>query len=162
MKKILFLGLILTLSGFVHAKEYVIDDYSFTWTVASHGEASLLIQKESDKLRVILHKKIGISLESIYLLPTEAKEIGPILAKATEFYKKQKETSSDVSEDETVGDYVVTFRTSLKYGFSVSIRKSKGFSMGHFSLDRKEAVEISNQLTDIMDKVEFLDKSISF
>lgn len=142
--------------------EYIIDDYSLDWIVASPGDASLIIQKETDSLRIIFRKKTGISFEQLYLSPSEAKEIGAVLSKTNEYYKKQKESSSDVSEEIIAGDYKIVFATSLKYGFSALVLEAQRFSMGRFSLDRKEAIALSKELDDILDKADFLDKVIDF
>lgn len=162
MKRLVVLGVLIGFCSILLAKEYIIDDYSFDWIVANHGDASLIIQKEPDRMRVILRKKTGISLEQLCLTPLEAKEIGSVLAKANDYYDKQKESSSDVKDEENAGDYKVIFMTSMKYGFSVLILESARFSMSRFSLDRKEANGLSEDLADITEKANFLDNSIHF
>ncbi len=142
------------------SKEYVIDNYTLTWTAAELPTISLLIEKTEEKLRVILRKKSGISFDSIYLSPEEARDLGSALGRANEFYTKQKDTKTDTTEVMKVGTYAVTFLTSPKNGFSVVIRQSDRIAMGALVLDRKEALAMSEQLQDIVEKSHFLNNAI--
>lgn len=142
------------------SKEYVIDNYTLTWTAAELPTTSLLIEKTEEKLRVIMRKKSGISFDSIYLSPDEARDLGGALSRANEFYTKQKDTKIDITEVVKVGTYAVTFLTSPKNGFSIVIRQSERFAMGGLVLDRKEALAMSEQLQDIVEKAHFLNNAI--
>lgn len=156
IKQIFLSSAILLTTPTAISKDYVVDDYSFTWTVAESGNTSLLIEKTDEKLRVIIRKKSGISFDLIYLSPEEAKEVGIVLAKANEFYNKQKDNKVDTSEIVKVGNYTVTYLTSTKHGFSAIIRQSELIAIGGLVLDRKEALVLSEKLNDITEKAEFL------
>lgn len=163
MKKLLIaLGTIFMLTAYsVTAKEYIIDDYSFTWTASEVGNISLLIEKTQDKLQVIIRKKSGLSFDSLYLSPEEAKEIGVALATIDEYYKKQKDSNSDISEVVKAGNYAVTYHTSTKHGFYARISQAGRITISNqLMLDRKEGALLSKELQDILDKAEYLKNAV--
>jgi hypothetical protein len=162
MKGIALTAVLALTTSMAAAKEYVIDDYTFTWTAAESGDASLLLQKTHDSLKVILRKKLGYSFDSLYLSPDEAENIGQVLSRVNEFYKKQSGSKTDTSDSVTVGDYIVSFDTSRKHGFSVIVRQTGRFSMSTLLLDRKEALGLSKELRDVKDKAAFVENSIAF
>lgn len=141
------------------AEDFMIDNYQFEWTIAEFGKVKLDVIKTDESSYIRLYKDQGLS-SFLRLTGDEAVAISGALEKANEYYKKQKGSDQDVSEKMSAGGYDVTFRTSVKYGFSVIIRKSSGFGMDTFMLDRSEASRLQKQLKKAPAMLEYVDVKI--
>ena len=161
MKNIFILIILMALSVSLHADDFVIDDYEFTWNVESVGNAEFSIEKSNDSLKVIISITGGIGFDFLYLTPKEAKSIGETLKLTEKYYKKQKDTIEDVSDKVNSDNYVVLFSTSVKYGFDVYIRENSLFGDG-IHLDRKQARKLSKLLLKAEDMANFLNKQVDY
>ena len=152
--------LVFCTSQIVLADEFVIDKYQFDWTVQEFGQVKFEIIKTDESSYVRLYKDMGLS-SSIRLSGEEAVAIAAALAQTRDQFDRQKGAEQDVSETVDAGVYDVTFRTSTKYGFSVSIRNRSGFGMDTFMLDRSEAVRLQPQLEKAPKMLEFIEEKIN-
>lgn len=128
-----------------NAEEFVIKDYSFTWRVAKAGFTKMAIQKDQVGLRVVL-SSMGGPLATLYMSPSRAKAIGGVLAKAGDYYNRQKKSEDRKSETSVrSGEYRVTFSSSQGDNFEVKIDKPAAFSAAVL-LSKDEALMIGEYL----------------
>lgn len=162
-KKFLLLILLVALAAFPalsHARDFVIKDYVFSWEVTKIGNVSLKIVKEPSRTLVVL-SSMGGKIATVYLTGGQAEDVGKVLEKTGEYYKKYKEKwdrgSSDVVK---VGAYRVTFSSSEGVkDFKVTLDQDKLFSpMVHFT--KESAPEIAKHLEYAEEMVAHVDKRI--
>lgn len=160
MKKLTFILLII-FGTYCHAEEYFIDDYELKWTILTENKMRMDIIKTEETTNVSLFKNTGLP-SLLKLTSKEAVDIASALKRTREFLKKQKGTQQDVSESVTAGDYIVLFRTSVKYGFSVSIHKNQRYRSQTFSLSKNEAIKLQPELEKAPKLIKFIDSKIDF
>jgi hypothetical protein len=122
--------------------EFVIDDYDFTWHVATVGDVIFDVKKDEDKTQARITKDFGSSL---YMSAVDAEAIAAILSKTDEYYAKFKGKESQ-SEEVKAGGFIITFMTTDDATFYVHIRQDE--RMSSIMLERKEA----NGLAPVMAK----------
>lgn len=152
------LSLLLTLLAY--ADDYFIDEYEFKWKVFEQGDLVMNIVKTEETTIVQLRSGHSFSRSYLRLSPAEAVKIAAALQQTRSFFNRHKGTDTDVSDKVQAGDYVVTFRTSAKYGFSVTIRDPSLFSMDAFSVDRAQATKLQPVLMETPTMVEFIDERL--
>ena len=147
---------LLLLTSQSHAEEFVIDEYRFEWEVEDAGDYSLAIVKTHDSTVV------AISGNSSYLTmpPAAAEEVGKSLADTEAIYRSMRGSKEDVSKEVEAGEYTVTFRQSVQYGFSVVIAEKGTFSLGRIHLERKEARAFAPHLRKAKAMADFLDQKL--
>jgi len=150
----------LPLTLFAYADDYFIDEYEFEWKVFEQGDLVMNIVKTEETTNVQLWSGDSFSRSYLRLSPAEAVKIAGALQQTRSFFNQHKGTDTDVSDKVQAGDYIVTFRTSAKYGFSVTIRDPSLFSMDAFSLDRTQATKLQPVLLDAPTMVEFIDEKL--
>jgi hypothetical protein len=153
------LTLAILLPQLVLANDFAIEHYQFEWTVAEIGNVELSVVKTDESSYIRLYSDQGLS-SFLRLTGDEAETISEALGKTNEFYEKQKGAAQDVAEVASAGEYKVTFRTSVKYGFSVVIRKSSGFSMDSFRLDRSEALDLQKYLKNSRAMLDYVETRV--
>ena len=158
----IIIGIILLLNIIIYANDdYIIDDYSFEWKIETVGEVNFSLIKENERTRVILFKKGGFTGVYLSFTPREAVLIGEKLKDTKKYYKKQKQSKVSISDKVNIGDYIINFSTSEKYGFSVQIIRDTLFTDPLY-LTRKEARKLSNLLIQSKKMESFLNKKVDF
>lgn len=150
----------LLLTPLAHADEYYIDEYEFKWKVFEQGDLVMNIVKTKEITNVQLWSGDSFSRSYLLLSPAEATSIATALQQTRSFFNQHKGTDKDVSDNVQAGDYQVTFRTSVKYGFSVTIRDPSSFSMDNFSLDRTQATRLQPVLKEAPKMVDFINERL--
>jgi hypothetical protein len=75
-------------------------------------------------------------------VPKDAETIAAVLSKADAEYAALK-GDSDKSDEVKAGDFLVTFRFSAQYGFSISVRPSDRMGgMESISMTREQAAKV--------------------
>lgn len=144
-----------------NAEDYVINDYTFTWHVIQVGKVKLKIQKEEDRLTVVIGS-FGGKLATLYLQPSHAKAIGEVLLKSEEYYQKHlKSEERDQKDSVQVGKYLVVF-SSLTKGkdFEVRVRESKTFTFTSVLFSKDEAIKMAGHLMDAEKMAALVEKRI--
>lgn len=139
--------------------EFVIEPYEFTWTVAQTGDVELRIEKTEDTLLVGImdtHMHQYLSLR-----PASAEQIGQVLGKADEYYRRMRGSPEDVRETVKAGKCEVSFWNSPQYGFSVSVKPQGLFAMTRVSLERKQALQLAPHLLKAQRMAEFVDRRVN-
>lgn len=147
-------------ASFGHANEYFIDEYKFEWKVFSEGDLLMNIIKTEETTNVQLRSGDLLSRSLLRLTPDEAVKIGSVLEQTRAFFDQHKGTESDVSDRVQAGDYQISFRTSVKYGFSVTIRDPSLLSMNTFSLNRAQATKLQTMLMQVPEMVTFINEKV--
>lgn len=143
------------------AEEFFIDEYEFQWLVHKEGEAELSVIKTDESTYIRLYNRAG-GYSSLRLTGNEAVDISKALLSTRDYFTKQKGTAEDISESVSAGDYKVIYRTSVKYGFSVNIIKSSGYSMDRLSLEKSEAIKFQKFLAKAPNMIEFINTKVKF
>ncbi len=123
--------------------EFHIDDYQFVWNVAESGAATLHVVKDEESVTQI---RIDDDTHWLHLTGEQAEVIGQVLSKTNAYFEAQRGSTTDIDETVTAAGYLVRFSTSPQYGFDVSIRPEKRFSISSSRLDRKQAIEFAPHL----------------
>ena len=165
-KKILFISITTLFVLFMSfslsvAKDFVIDDYTFTWRVVKIGHVELKIQKENGKL-ILIFKSLGGKLATLYLAPSHTKAIGDVLLKAEEYYNKHKNSDvKDPSDTIQAGKYRVIFSSTWKgRNFEVLVRESKTLALTAVLMSKEEATKVAKYLIDADKMAALVDKLI--
>lgn len=137
--------------------DFTIDDFDFTWNVASSGEARLSIRKDEDSTTVCLHRDFG----AIRLLPADAVKLGKALAKTSKVYARFKDGKKEMRETVEAGSAEVDYAIDAKYGFRISVSVKDGAFIGnHLSLERADAKAFVPHLLQAEKMCAYLDKKI--
>lgn len=163
MKKgMLLLACMVFLSIFVmpvHAEEFVIEDYTFTWHVVKYGGTTMEIQKTPEAL-VIIFGQPSIPLCALTVSPVQANAIGELLTKTDEYYESQKK-SDDLSSSNSLFSNNCEVNFSSKQGREFRIRVKQKELFGPVVLmERDEAIEIGKFLRQAEQMASFADKRI--
>jgi len=151
-KIILFLLLLTNLS---YSQDYEIDEYTFTWLVDEVRNVKLEIKKEEDRVQVVL----GYDMKWLHLTPSNAENIGKVLSQTNDYYNKMKDSSGELKEKVSAGDYFVQFNQSEQYGFKVYIAKEGDFYLD-FVIERKAALGLSEYLMESKAMVAYLNEQL--
>jgi len=131
--------------SFANAQEYTISDYDFTWRVAKVGKIRIIVSKTQKGVLVNLISPGG-RLARFSIPPSQTKAIGEVLLKADEYYNKQDKSSEMTGKDVVpVGNYKVTFSTSKKGSFQVSLAEAKTVASAVL-MRRDQALKIGEYL----------------
>ena len=145
----------------VHAEEFVIKDYTFTWHVARTmiGGTTIEIQKTPETL-VVIFGRTGIPLCALTVSPAQANAVGIMLKKTNSYYEAQKKSEDMTSSDSlNANNCVVTF--SSKQGRNFEVRVKQDGSFGPVVLmEREEAVEAGKYLRQMEQMASFADKRV--
>ena len=162
MKKAMVMALMFLVTSLVvpvHAEEYGIKDYTFTWHIIKYGGTTMEIQKTPEALVVILGQPT-IPLCALTLSPVQANAVGELLKKTEDYYQIQ-EASDDVSSSDTLflGSCEVNFSSKQGRDFKVRVKEDKVF--GPVALMTKdEAIEVGKYLRQAEQMAAFVDKRI--
>lgn len=100
--------------------ELAIEDFHFTWTVAVAGNTRFLIEKDQKSTSAGLRYKA----EAISMTVEDAAAVGEALARTDEYFEKLKDSKGQ-SDSVRAGRIHVTFKTTDKGDFFVSITPEK-------------------------------------
>jgi len=143
----------------VHAEEFVINDYTFTWHVAKYGGTTMEIQKTPEAL-VVIFGRPSVPLCALTISPVQANAVGQLLKKTEEYYEMQKK-SDDLSSSDTLSANNCTVNFSSKQGREFRIRVKQKELFGPVVLmERDEAIEIGKYLRQAEEMASFADKRI--
>lgn len=162
MKKALVLITMLWMAvfaGSVHAEEYVIKDYTFTWHIIKYGGTTMELRKTPEGL-VVIFGQPSIPLCALTISPAQADAIGELLKKTEEYYELQKK-SDDPSSSDTLFSHNCAVNFSSKQGreFRVRVKKNEVFgSVVLMMMD--EAIEVGKYLRQAEEMASFMDKRI--
>ena len=162
MKKVMVMALMFFVASLVvsvHAEEYVIKDYTFTWHIIKYGGTTMEIQKTPEAL-VVIFGQPTIPLCALTISPAQANGVGELLKKTEDYYQIQKE-SEDVSSSDTLFSHNCEVNFSSKQGrdFKVRVKQDKVF--GPVALMTKdEAIEVGKYLRQAEQMAAFVDKRI--
>jgi hypothetical protein len=149
-KKIFVIVTMLCVATFftmANAQEYTIGDYDFTWRVAKVGDVRINIKKTPGGVRVNLISPGG-KLARLSIPPSQTKAIGEVLGKTEEYYNSQKKSGEMKAKDEvSVGDYKVTFSSSKRGAFQVSLAAAKVFGSAVL-MGKDQALKVGEYLMD--------------
>lgn len=137
--------------------EFTISDWEFEWKIIKGDDAALSIVKTQEVTRVTLRAR----MDSLWLAPKEAEEVGAALARTDEYWAKLKGSEQDVSEDVKAGKHSVTFRMSTKYGFSVTVAEEGRFMAGRVGLSRDQAKTFAPHLQTAVKMAAFVDRKVN-
>ena len=138
--------------------DFQIKEYRFTWTVAKSDDAKLVVEKTQETTVIGLWE----DYTSLSIVPKDAEAIGIALSKADTFWAAMKGSDTDMQEQVDIGEHIVVFRNSQKYGFSVSIKEAGRFSMSTVTLDRETAKLFAPHLKQGQAMADFVDQKITF
>ena len=145
--------------GSVHAEEFTIEDYTFTWHVVKYGGTTMEIQKTPEAL-VVIFGRPSVPLCALTISPAQANAVGELLKKTDEYYQMQKE-SDDVSSSDTLTSNNCSVNFSSKQGREFRIRVKQKELFGPVVLmERDEAIEIGKYLRQAEEMASFADKRV--
>lgn len=127
------------------AKDLVIQDYTFTWRVAKVGAANIRVEKEKDRLEIILSAPGG-KLATLHLQPSQATAIAEVLLKTEDYYnelKKEGQTETEIKV--SAGNHEVVYSLPKRKTFEVTIKQPKTFGAA-IIVKKEEALEIGGYL----------------
>ena len=143
----------------VHAEEYGIKDYTFTWHIIKYGGTTMEIQKTPEALVVILGQPT-LPLCALTLPPVQANAVGELLKKTEDYYQIQ-EASDDVSSSDTLFSHNCEVNFSSKQGRDFKVRVKQDKIFGPVALMTKdEAIEVGKYLRQAEQMAAFVDKRI--
>ncbi|MCF8131030.1 MAG: hypothetical protein K9N10_21170 [Deltaproteobacteria bacterium] len=152
----IFLGI---LAMPVHAEEFVIEDYTFTWHVVKFGGTTMEIQKTPEALVVILGRP-SVPMCAVSLSPVQANAVGAMLNKTEDYYESQKKTD-DPSSSDSLFSHNCEVNFSSKQGRDFKIRVKQKEMFGPVALlERDEAIEVGKYLRQAEQMCSFADKRI--
>ncbi|EFK09686.1 conserved hypothetical protein [delta proteobacterium NaphS2] len=162
MKKVMVMALMFFVASFVvsvHAEEYVIKDYTFTWHIIKYGGTTMEIQKTPAAL-VVIFGQPTIPLCALTISPEQANAVGELLNKTEDYYQIQRE-SEDVSSSDTLFSHNCEVNFSSKQGrdFKVRVKQDKIFG-SVVLMTKDEAVEVGKYLRQAEQMAAFVDKRI--
>jgi hypothetical protein len=162
MKKVMVMALMFFVANLVvsiHAEEYGIKDYTFTWHIIKYGGTTMEIQKTPEAL-VVIFGQPTIPLCALTISPVQANAVGELLKKTDDYYQIQKE-SEDVSSSDTLFSHNCEVNFSSKQGrdFKVRVKQNKVFGPVVL-MTREEAIEIGKYLRQAEQMASFVDKRI--
>jgi len=146
------------------ADEFVVQTWYFRWTVATNGTKSFGIEKTNKGVRAVV---IG-QIESLFLSPKAAHEIGDVLAQTDEYARKlaaKKAALTDkleeVSETVKTAEHTIVFRIDSTYGFLVSVRSMDGgATVASVLLDQKDANAFSASMQKAEAMAAYIDRKV--
>ena len=143
----------------VHAEEYGIKDYTFTWHIIKYGGTTMEIQKTPEAL-VVIFGQPTIPLCALTLSPVQANAVGELLKKTEDYYQIQ-EASDDVSSSDTLfsNNCEVNFSSKQGRDFKVRVKQDKVFGPVAL-LTKDEAIEVGKYLRQAEQMAAFVDKRI--
>ncbi|MCF8127939.1 MAG: hypothetical protein K9N10_05465 [Deltaproteobacteria bacterium] len=143
----------------VHAEDFVIEDYTFTWHVVKYGGTTMEIQKTPEAL-VVIFGRPSVPLCALTISPVQANAVGQLLKKTEEYYEMQKK-SDDLSSSDTLSANNCEVNFSSKQGREFRIRVKQKELFGPVVLmERDEAIEIGKYLRQAEQMASFADKRI--
>ena len=147
-------------SALCRAGNYPIEDYTVTWRVAKAGYVKMVIEKENDRLYIILSSPGG-RIATLYLGASEAKKIGEILLKTSDYYEMLKKSDDSQPYKEIKGeDFRIIFSSSPGgKNFNVKVTKSS-FIGPTVLINKEEALKISEYLSHADKMAAFIDNRI--
>lgn len=137
------------------ADEFVIDDFEFSWTVATVEQQTLVVEKTDETIVI----SIRTELDGLEFSPEAGEAIGTVLKQTAAKFEAMK-GKADARETIKAGEYSVSFSNTSESGFFVSIRKNAQFSFGNVLLDRKAAATFAPHLLKSKAMAAFVDKKI--
>jgi hypothetical protein len=145
--------------GSVHAEEFKIEDYTFTWHVVKYGGTTMEIQKTPQAL-VVIFGRPSVPLCALTISPAQANAVGELLKKTDEYYQIQKK-SDDLSSSDTFFANNCSVNFSSKQGREFRIRVKQKEVFGPVVLmERDEAIEIGKYLRQAEQMASFADKRV--
>jgi len=162
MKKAMVMALMFFVANLVvsvHAEEYGIKEYTFTWHVIKYGGTTMEIQKTPEAL-VVIFGQPTIPLCALTISPVQANAVGELLKKTDDYYRIQKE-SDDVSSSDTLFSHNCEVNFSSKQGrdFKVRVKQNKVFG-SVVLMTKDEAIEVGKYLRQAEQMASFVDKRI--
>ena len=164
MKKVMLLACVVfvgMLAMPVHAEEFVIKDYTFTWHGAKTmvGGTTMEIQKTPEAL-VVIFGRTSIPLCALTVSPVQANAVGELLKKTDGYYQMQRETDDPSSSDTlTSHNCVVNFSSKQGRDFKVRVKQNEIFG-SVVLMERDEAIEIGKYLRQAEQMASFADKRV--
>ena len=164
MKKVMLITCMAFLGMFVlsvHAEEFVIKDYTFTWHVAKTmiGGTTMEIQKTPEAL-VVIFGRTGIPLCALTVSPVQANAVGIMLKKTNDYYEAQKKSEDPTSSDTlSAHNCSVNFTSKQGRDFKVSVKQNKTFG-SVVLMEREEAMGIGKYLRQAEQMASFADKRV--
>ena len=156
--KTLFSLLILLCAMSSSAEEFSIFEYEFKWEIFNSDGVNAYVSKdESNTLIKIVDTS---QYSNISISPSQAEQLSKELSKAKSYFEKQRFTEVDVHEDVEVGDIHVQYSTSVVYGFRVFVKKDRRSIMGTISFSLKQAIGLAKEISESIEKAEFVDSKI--
>ncbi|MEW9796653.1 hypothetical protein [Alteromonas sp. CYL-A6] len=154
LKTLLLTLLLIIMPSVVNATNFYLDEYTFSWVVAREGDVKLSVEiaNDSEYLHMI---STGINVGSLRLTAEEAIALGNILTKTRTLADKQRKAGGE--QRETIEN--VTFRTSEKYGFSVSVGSGM---LSRVSLTKSQAIMFSEKLIQAEKMIAFAKSQLPF
>ena len=135
---------------------FSIERYSFTWQVASSGEADLEIEKTQETLLVA----ISTRSDHLTFAPKNAERVGQTLKQTDQYFKKLKNAGGRASESAKAGEYTVDFTMDPKHGFYIVVRETGSYLAGRAMIQREQANAFAPHLVKAKAMADFVDKRI--
>ena len=162
MKKVTLLACVVFVGMLVisvHAEEFIIKDYTFTWHVVKFGGTTMEIEKTPEALVVIFGRR-SIPLCALTISPVQANAVGELLKKTEEYYQLQKK-SDDPSSSDNLFSHNCAVNFSSKQGREFKVRVKQNEVFGPVVLmERDEAIEIGKYLRQAEQMASFADKRV--
>ena len=156
MKKIFFIVLIFISLSF--CQDYIVDDYHFSWKVFQYSDIEISVIKTEDDAYISL--KGDSMFGTLNLTSKEAIEIGEELSNTNSIYKKFKKNDlANIDEEVKLSSHQIKYKKTEKLGFYITIRTNAMFSSS-VSLERKEALAISQYLIDAESLINYINQEI--
>lgn len=128
------------------AENYDIKDYTVTWRVAKVGFVKMAIEKENNRLFVIL-SSLGGRIATVYLGASEAKKIGDLLLKTGDYYEMLKKSDDSEPYKEIKGGTFRVVFSSSPGGKDFNVKVTKSSIIGPTALlTKEEALKIAEYL----------------
>ena len=143
----------------VHAEEFVIKDYTFTWHVAKVAGTTMEIQKTPEAL-VVIFGRPSMPLSALTVSPVQANAVGNMLKKTNAYYEAQKKSDDPTSSDSfSAHNCTVTFSSKQGRDFEVRVKQNKLFGP-EVLMEREEAVGVGEYLRQAEQMASFADKRV--
>ncbi len=143
----------------VHAEEFTIKDYTFTWHIAEIGGTTMEIQKTPEVL-VVVFGRLGMPLSSLTVSPVQANAVGEMLKKTDDYYETQKKSDDPTSSD-TLSAHNCTVNFTSKQGRNFEVRvKESGLFGSVVLMEKAEAVGMGKYLRQAEQMASFADKRV--
>ena len=142
------------------AENYTFKDYTVTWRVVKVGFVKMVIEKENNRLYVIL-SSLGGRIATLYLGASEAREIGELLLKTKDHYEMLEKSDDSDPYKEIKGRTFRIIYSSSPGRKDINVKVTKSSIIGPTVLmTKEEAIKIAEYLKNADKMAAFLNDRI--